>query len=122
MSWGNFWSINKKKGPRFQILSKMSKIPNQNSRLLSTNAIVTLQCLHFYPKRAYILQTNFTCSNDQSVNCSMAEWRIETPQFQGYIFSIFCVISWFRTVKLANSASPFKFHQVKVNILLVLFL
>ena len=37
-------------------------------------------------------------SNDKSVNCSMAEWRIETPQFQGYIFSIFLVIFWFRSI------------------------
>ena len=28
----------------------------------------------------------------------MTEWRIETPQFWGYIFSIFSVIFWFRSI------------------------
>ena len=37
----------------------------------------------------------FTYSNDKSVNCSLAEWRTETPLFWGYIFS---VIFWFRSI------------------------
>ena len=42
---------------------------------------MTLLCLHFDYKRTYILQTHFTYSNDKSVNCSMAEWRIEIAFF-----------------------------------------
>ena len=41
---------------------------------------MTLQCLNF-DSRTYILQTDFTYSNDKSVNCSMAEWRIEIAFF-----------------------------------------
>ena len=40
----------------------------------------------------------FTYSNDKSVNCSLAEWRTETPLFWGYIFLIFSVIFWFRSI------------------------
>ena len=45
-----------------------------------------------------VKNTDFTYSNDKSVNCSTAKWRIETPQFWGHIFSIFSVIFWFRSI------------------------
>ena len=59
---------------------------------------MTLQCLNFDSKRIYTLQTDFTYSNWQVCKLFYSEWRIKTPQFQGYIFSIFSVIFWFCSI------------------------
>ena len=79
-------SINKKRVQDSKYDQKRQKylyLYLKTLRWLSANPIVTLQFLHFDSKKTYILQTDLTYSNDKSINCSMAGWRNEAPQFWG---------------------------------------